>query len=77
MISKFFASISEELLMDLFRAILRELMLKRNKEVLGKAVTEIELAAAELNAAEGDTDEETKKLIDAGRVAVARVRDRK
>lgn len=78
MISKLLANISEELLLDLFRAVVRELLLKRNKEVLGKAVDQIEQAVTEWKQTEGvDDEEEIQKLIAAGRVAVQRMRDRK
>lgn len=80
MIARFFASIianvSEELLGDLFRAIIREIVLKRKKTDFSKAVDRLESVINELSKEAGVSDDEKNaKLIAVGRDVVARLRD--
>lgn len=73
--SKLIAGVSEELLGDLLRALLREILLKRKTADLSKAVDQIEKVIADLEAEQGFTDDEKNaKLIVAGRAAIASLR---
>jgi hypothetical protein len=69
------ANISEQLLDDLFKALIREYLTSRKKADLSKAVTELQDVITEvaLNQRMSE-DEKNSKLIDAGRDAVNRVR---
>lgn len=80
MISKFLAglvaNISEELLMDLFATVMRELTLKRKKADITKTVSSLKVVIAELENAEGmSEDEKNSRLADAGRAVVERMRN--
>lgn len=77
MIARFFAKliagISEELLQDLLRTIMREILVARKKADMAAAMRELETVMKELNE-EMTNDEKNQKLIDAGRAVVKRVR---
>lgn len=80
MIARFFATlianVSEELLMDLFATVMRELTLKRKKADITKTVEGLKAVIAELESAQGMTDnEKNTRLADAGRAVVERMRD--
>jgi hypothetical protein len=73
---KFFAQVSEEVLLDVLAALMKEITLNRKKETFGKAVDKMEAAVAELQTEGGNDEKETQALIDAGRDAVRRLRDK-
>lgn len=78
MIERFFArliaGISEELLNDLFKAIIKEIVLKRKKADLSQAMVEFKSVINQLAAEEMTDVEKNKMLIDAGRTVIKRVR---
>ena len=80
MFSKFIASIiasvSEEMLLDFFRAILTELTLDKDKAALSKAVDHLKQVVDETKTSEASDDEKNKLLIDAGRGVADRLRKR-
>ena len=80
MLTKFFASllanISKDLLMDLFKAILVELILKEDKAELSKAVDHLKKVIDETKESEMSDDEKNKLLINAGRDVANRMRKR-
>lgn len=80
MISKFLAGLvanfSEELLLDLFATVMRELTLNRKKADITKTVSSLKAVIAELELAEGMSDaEKNSRLSDAGRAVVERMRN--
>lgn len=80
MIARFFASlianVSEDMLADLFKAIIREILLKRKKDGFAKAVDRLELVINELAVEVGVSDDEKNaKLIAVGRDVVKRLRE--
>lgn len=80
MISKFLAGLianfSEELLLDLFATVMRELTVTRKKADITKTVSSLKAVIAELEKAEGMSDaEKNSRLADAGRAVVERMRD--
>ncbi len=79
MLARWFAAmltnVSEEMLADFFKAIVREVLLKRKEDSFDKAVWQIDRVLAELATEEGiSTDEKNARLIAAGRVAVRQLR---
>lgn len=80
MLSKFFASlianVSEEMLIDLFKAILRELTLSKDKAGLSQAVDHLKKVIDETKESEMSDDEKNNLLIDAGRDVANRMRKR-
>lgn len=79
MIAKFFAAIianvSEQVLMDLVRAIVKEWALNRKKADIHTAVDSLKKVIDE-TAGEGMSDaEKNARLVDAGRAVADRVRD--
>lgn len=80
MFSKFIASIiasvSEEMLLDFFRAIFTELTLDKDKAALSKAVDHLKQVVDETKTSEASDDEKNKLLIDAGRGVADRLRKR-
>lgn len=79
MIAKFFSSlianVSEEMLMDFVRLLVREWALKRKKGDIAKAIADLK-TVVEQTATEGMTDDEKNAhLIAAGRVVAERMRD--
>lgn len=72
---KLLASVSEEVVMDIFRAVVREYMLARKKGDISKAAADLKGVIAEVESAEGmSNDEKNSKLIDAGRPVINRLR---
>jgi hypothetical protein len=78
MIEKFFASlitnVSEQMLTDLFRAILREIMLNRKKNDITQTVDALKAVLAEVSTAGMTDDEKNTRLADAGRAVIERMR---
>ncbi len=62
----FLANISEELLSDVIKAISREIRANRKKEKLKEAVEDLKKAVKE---------KDNEKITNAGRAAIARMRD--
>lgn len=79
MISKFLASfiahISEEMLIDFFRLIVREIALKRKKADFAKAVDDLKKVIDETAHSEMSDAEKNSILADSGRTAIDRLRD--
>lgn len=76
MFEKFIANVSEELIMDLVRACVREYAHARKKGDIAKAVADLKKVIEE-TATEGMTDaEKNALLIDAGRAVNDRLRDK-
>lgn len=74
--ARFIANVSEELFMDLVRALVREWALRRKKGDIHQAVIELKKVIDE-TAAEGMSDDEKNaRLVDAGRVVVDKLRDK-
>lgn len=81
MIAKFIASIaanvSEELLVDLFKVIVREITLHRKKADIDKLVVDLKVVIDETTNAEMMSDvEKNIRLSNAGRAVVERLRRR-
>lgn len=81
MMTKFFAtliaSVSEEMLMDLFRAIMREIALNRKKADIAKTIDNLKAVIAEVEKAEMTDEEKNARLADAGRDVAERMRNRR
>lgn len=74
--AKFIAEVSEEVFMDVVRAIVREYAHARKKGDIKAAVADLRKVIEE-TATEGMTDaEKNALLIDAGRVVVGKLRDK-
>lgn len=74
---KFIAGLSEELLLDLFKTIVKEFLVNRKKGNLSEAVDELQSVIDEVKQAEGlSIDEKNSKLIDAGRPVINSLRDK-
>lgn len=80
MMAKFFASlianISEEMLMDFFRLLVREYAHKRKKADFSQAVNDLKKVIEETANQEMSDAEKNSHLVDAGRAAVDRLRDK-
>lgn len=80
MLARWFAAVitnvSEDLLSDLFKAIMREILLKRKTGDFSKAVNALEEVIDEVAKEEGSDDEKNAKLIVVGRDVIRRLRDK-
>ena len=78
MIAKFFAAIitgvSEEILNDLLRDLVLEIVINRKSETLSKAVNQYRRAIHEIIVGELNDEEANEKLTAIGRVMLDRVR---
>lgn len=73
--AKIVAGVSEELLVDLFKAIIREIIINQKTERMSRAISRLEEVLEELKAEPGISDDEKNaRLIDAGRAIVRGLR---
>ncbi len=79
MVEKFIAfilaKVSEQVLNDIFKAIMREIVLARKKGDISQAATEFRILLNELAIEEITNEEKNAKLIDAGRKLTDSVRE--
>ncbi len=72
----FIAGVSEEMLLDIFKAVLLEITVTRKTADFSKTVKHLKEVIDEVAKAEGlSDDEKNTRLADAGRAAVERLRN--
>jgi hypothetical protein len=76
-IVRFLANVSREVLLDIVRALMKEFILKQDKDELNAVVKDLKAVIDETAESELSDDEKNKRLADAGRGVAQRMRERK